>query len=57
MKITLSKGGIDVKKDNEKETNQNEEFADEWGPIETVSYNQKTGKPVPQPKDYDEIEY
>jgi hypothetical protein len=46
-----------MKKENQKETDKNQTFSDEWGAIEIVSYNQKTGQPVPRPKDYDEVEY
>ncbi|WP_318502814.1 hypothetical protein [Bacillus sp. T3] len=45
------------KKESKKEQLQDQAYGDEWGPVENVSYNEKTGQPVPQPKDYDEIEY
>lgn len=46
-----------MKKEPKNEPNKNQPFTDEWGAIENISYNEKTGQPVPQPKDYDEIEY
>jgi hypothetical protein len=48
-----------MKKENMPKQTQKQdiEFADEWGPMENITYNEKTGQPVPQPKDYDEIEY
>lgn len=44
-----------MKKEPNNEQLKEQAYADEWGPIENVTYNEKTGQPVSEPKDYDEM--
>lgn len=44
-----------MKNEQNNEQLKEQAFADEWGPIENVSFNEKTGQPVPQPKNNDEL--
>ncbi len=36
-------------KSEEKNPNKLQHFVDEWGSIDNISYNENTGKPIPQP--------
>lgn len=43
-------------KSEKKNPNKLQHFVDEWGSIDNISYNENTGKPVPQPTENEENE-
>ena len=45
---------IEKEKNQDKNTNKPQHFVDEWGSIDNISYNENTGKPVPQPSEIEE---
>jgi hypothetical protein len=45
---------IEKEQNEEKNKTIHQHFVDEWGSIDNISYNENTGKPVPQPSEIEE---